>query len=116
METMEQLKNKALAEIEQAITPAALEDVRVEVLGKKGHLTLLMKDLGQKTPEESEKISRLSIASTTAAIVASLDLPDVDQVKTVFNDLFDTIYTKVNTGLQQGVKSEVVKTEEEIPF
>ncbi len=52
METMEHLKSQVLGEIEQATTLAALEDVRVGVMGKKGHLTLLMKDLGQKTPEE----------------------------------------------------------------
>lgn len=52
METMEQLKSQVLGEIELAGTLAVLEDVRVSVLGKKGHLTLLMKDLGQKPPEE----------------------------------------------------------------
>jgi phenylalanyl-tRNA synthetase alpha chain len=56
MGTMEQLKNQAFAEIEQTTTLAALEEVRVNVLGKKGQLTLLMKDLGQKTPEERKTL------------------------------------------------------------
>jgi phenylalanyl-tRNA synthetase alpha chain len=52
MDTLEQLKSQLLGEIKQAVTLAALENVRVNALGKKGHLTLLMKELGQKTPEE----------------------------------------------------------------
>lgn len=59
METMDQLKNQALTVIEGATTLAALEDVRVSVFGKKGHLTLLMKDLGQKTPEERKEIGAM---------------------------------------------------------
>lgn len=52
METMEHLKSQVLSDITQAATLAILDDLRVSVLGKKGHLTLLMKDLGSKTPEE----------------------------------------------------------------
>jgi len=56
MGTMEQLKSHTLSEIEQATTLAVLEDVRINVFGKKGQLTLLMKDLGQKTPEERKAL------------------------------------------------------------
>jgi len=56
MDTMGQLTTQTVKEIEQAVTLAALEDVRVSVLGKKGHLTLLMKELGQKSPEERKTL------------------------------------------------------------
>lgn len=56
MDTIGQLKSQVLQEVQQAATLAALEDVRVRALGKKGHLTLLMKDLGQKTPEERKTL------------------------------------------------------------
>ena len=56
MDTMGQLKVQTLNEIKQASTLALLEDLRVGILGKKGHLTLLMKDLGQKTPEERKTL------------------------------------------------------------
>lgn len=56
MDTMGQLKSQILTQIQQATTLAALEDVRVTAFGKKGHLTLLMKDLGQKTPEERKSL------------------------------------------------------------
>jgi phenylalanyl-tRNA synthetase alpha chain len=52
MDTLEQLKNQVVVDINQAVTLAALEEVRVNALGKKGHVTLLMKELGNKTPEE----------------------------------------------------------------
>jgi phenylalanyl-tRNA synthetase alpha chain len=49
---MTNLLSKLLHEVEKASSLQALEEVRVKALGKKGTLTLLMKDLGQKTPEE----------------------------------------------------------------
>jgi phenylalanyl-tRNA synthetase alpha chain len=56
MGTMEHLKSQLLSEIEQTTTLGAWEEVRVRLLGKKGHLTLLMKDLGKKTPEERKSM------------------------------------------------------------
>jgi phenylalanyl-tRNA synthetase alpha chain len=52
MTQMEQLKRTFLKDLEGTSTLQGLEDLRVKALGKKGDLTLLMKDLGQKTPEE----------------------------------------------------------------
>jgi phenylalanyl-tRNA synthetase alpha chain len=52
MTQMEQLKRAFLKDLEGVSTLQELEDLRVRALGKKGDLTLLMKDLGQKTPEE----------------------------------------------------------------
>lgn len=52
MTQMEQLKRTFLKDLEGVSTLQGLEDIRVRALGKKGDLTLLMKDLGQKTPEE----------------------------------------------------------------
>lgn len=50
------IKSQILDEIKKATTLGALEDVRVSALGKQGHLTLLMKELGQKTPEERKAL------------------------------------------------------------
>lgn len=52
MTQMEQLKRVFLKDLEGVSTLQGLEDLRVRALGKKGDLTLLMKALGQKTPEE----------------------------------------------------------------
>lgn len=52
MESLSNLKNNILEEIEKATSPHELEEIRIRTLGKKGHLTLLMKELGHKSPEE----------------------------------------------------------------
>ena len=52
MENLEPLANEAKAAIEGAADSAALEQLRVEYLGKKGQVTSLLKTLGQLPPEE----------------------------------------------------------------
>src|ERR1700730_7553829 len=49
---MQDLLDSALARIKAAATIDGLEAVRVEVLGRKGILTQLSKDMGKLTPEE----------------------------------------------------------------
>ncbi len=48
---VDSLKGEILGAIGAATDPAALEDVRVAALGKKGRVTALMKDLGGLDPE-----------------------------------------------------------------
>ncbi|SHL34025.1 phenylalanine--tRNA ligase subunit alpha [Roseibium suaedae] len=52
MSDLTTLETEILAAIESAETEAALEDVRVAALGKKGSLSELMKTLGGMSPEE----------------------------------------------------------------
>ena len=52
MQDYEQLKNEILEKIDECSTLEALEDVRVESLGKKGSLSLLMKQLGSIEPDK----------------------------------------------------------------
>lgn len=52
MEDLQQLLNRARSEIDAAQNPAALEQLRVHYLGKKGHLTARLKQLGQLPPEQ----------------------------------------------------------------
>jgi phenylalanyl-tRNA synthetase alpha chain len=49
---MDELRNEALAEVAAAQTPAAVKDVEVRWLGKKGRLTSLLKELGGLSPDE----------------------------------------------------------------
>src|SRR5260221_13683021 len=56
MDAIGQLKNQVILEVEATSSLQELEEVRVKALGKKGHLTLLMKDLGQKTPEQRKTL------------------------------------------------------------
>lgn len=59
-EQLEQLKITALAEIEAAASLAVLEDARVRFLGRKGHLTEVLRGLGTLTPEERPAMGQLA--------------------------------------------------------
>ena len=43
---LEQIRSSALEALEAAATPAALEELRVKLLGKKGELTAVLKQMG----------------------------------------------------------------------
>jgi phenylalanyl-tRNA synthetase alpha chain len=55
MQSLENIKAEALVAIEAASDIAALEELRVSYLGKKGALTGLLKNLGQLSTEERPK-------------------------------------------------------------
>ena len=55
MQSLENIKAEAVVAIEAASDIAALEEVRVSYLGKKGALTGLLKNLGQLSAEERPK-------------------------------------------------------------
>ena len=52
MQNLDAVKTKWLEAVAAAASPAALEDVRVKALGKKGEVTALMKGLGALSPDE----------------------------------------------------------------
>ncbi|MCL4671616.1 MAG: phenylalanine--tRNA ligase subunit alpha [Sphingomonadaceae bacterium] len=54
MQELESRKAVALAAIEAATTPDALEALRVEALGKQGWITLALKTLGGMSPDERQ--------------------------------------------------------------
>ena len=51
-EQLELIKQNALAALEAADTPAALDEQRVKWLGKKGELTAVLKMMGKLSAEE----------------------------------------------------------------
>ena len=59
MDTLETLKPDILKKIEEADSLAALDDIRVAVLGKKGTLPEMMKTLGQLPPEERKTAGQM---------------------------------------------------------
>lgn len=56
MENLEVLTQQALDAVAAATDAAALDQVRVQYLGKKGEITALMKNLGKVAPEDRPKI------------------------------------------------------------
>ncbi|MGA2575432.1 MAG: phenylalanine--tRNA ligase subunit alpha, partial [Bryobacteraceae bacterium] len=53
------LESAALARIHAARSPQDLEAVRIEVLGRKGALTQVSKDMGKLAPEDRARIGKL---------------------------------------------------------
>ena len=64
---LEQIKIQAIDALSQATTPAALEELRVRYLGKKGELTAVLKQMGQLSPEERPVMGQ--IANSVRAII-----------------------------------------------
>ena len=59
-EQLEQIKQNALAALDAAATPAALEELRVKLLGKKGELTAVLKQMGKLSPEDRPIMGQLA--------------------------------------------------------
>ena len=59
-EQLELIKRNALAALDAAGTPAALEELRVKLLGKKGELTAVLKQMGKLSPEERPVMGQLA--------------------------------------------------------
>ncbi len=58
-ESLQQLKNKALSALQQAKDLKSLQDVRVQILGKKGSLTEVMKGMRDLSAEKRPAIGNL---------------------------------------------------------
>ena len=61
-EQLELIKQNALTALDAAETPAALEELRVKLLGKKGELTAVLKMMGNLSPEERPVMGQLANA------------------------------------------------------
>ncbi len=51
-EQLEQIKLQAIAALDNATTPVQLEELRIKLLGKKGELTAVLKQMGKLSAEE----------------------------------------------------------------
>ena len=57
---LEQIRRSAMQDLDQASNPAALEDLRVRLLGKKGELTAVLKQMGKLSAEERPAMGQLA--------------------------------------------------------
>ena len=71
-EQLELIKSRAMSALEAAQTPAALEDIRVQFLGKKGEVTAVLKQMGKLSAEERPIMGQLA-NSVRSEIEASLE-------------------------------------------
>ncbi len=92
-EQLENIRAAALAALEKASIPAELEELRVRLLGKKGELTAVLKQMGKLSPEErpvmgalankvradiEAKLEERKTAANAAALEAKLAAESID--------------------------------------
>ncbi len=76
-EQLENIKRQAMEALEAAGSPAVLEELRVKLLGKKGELTNVLKQMGKLTAQERPVMGQLA-NSVRAEIEAKLEQRKVD--------------------------------------
>ena len=76
-EQLEQIKQNALAALDAASTPTGLEELRIRLLGKKGELTAVLKQMGKLSPEERPVMGQLANA-VRASIEEKLDAREAE--------------------------------------
>ena len=59
-EQLAKIKEEALAALQAAASAAALDELRVKYLGKKGELTAVLKMMGKLSPEERPVMGQLA--------------------------------------------------------
>ena len=69
---LQTIREKALAQLAEAQDTAALEQLRVSVLGKKGELTGILRGMGKLPAEERPKMGQM-VNETRAAIEEALE-------------------------------------------
>ena len=71
-EQLEQIRKKALAQIESSEALEKLNDIRVNILGKKGELTAVLKSMKDVAPEDRPKVGQM-VNETRAEIERVLE-------------------------------------------
>ncbi|MGN0471317.1 MAG: phenylalanine--tRNA ligase subunit alpha, partial [Lachnospiraceae bacterium] len=71
-ERLEQIRQKALQQISESETLEKLNEVRVNILGKKGELTDVLKGMKDVAPEDRPKIGQL-VNDARAVIESKLE-------------------------------------------
>ena len=69
---LEQIRQQAISALDEATTPAVLDELRVKFLGKKGELTAVLKQMGSLSAEERPVMGQIANA-VRADIEAKLD-------------------------------------------
>ena len=57
---LENIRQLSLEQIANAATPAEIDDIRVRVLGKKGEVTAILKQMGKLSAEERPVMGALA--------------------------------------------------------
>ena len=70
-ERLDAIKEQALKQIQESLSPEKLNEVRVSILGKKGELTAVLKGMKDVAPEDRPKVGAI-VNETRAEIEEAL--------------------------------------------
>ncbi len=85
MQDYDKLKNEVLIKIKEANSLDDLENLRVQVLGKKGSITSLMKQLGSLEPDKRREVGQI-LNSLQKNIIESIDNKKSSLEETYLNE------------------------------
>ena len=72
MQNLDELSSEILSAVEAADTTDALEAVRIDALGKKGRISVMMRELGGMDPEE-RKVAGQTLNKVKDGIAAAIE-------------------------------------------
>lgn len=109
---LEELSGKAAAEIEAATDPRVLEQLRVDLLGKKGRVTELLKQLGGMAPEQrkafGEQVNRVKETLGSALERRAQALGEAELARKLASETIDV--TLPGRGEEVGALHPVTRT------
>ena len=109
---LEELSSKAATEIEGATDPRVLEQMRVDLLGKKGRVTELLKQLGGMAPEQrkafGEQVNRVKETLSAALERKAQQLGDAALARKLASETIDV--TLPGRGEDVGALHPVTRT------
>jgi len=109
---LEELSSKAAAEIEGATDPRVLEQMRVDLLGKKGRVTELLKQLGGMAPEQrkafGEQVNRVKETLSAALERKAQALDEAELARKLASETIDV--TLPGRGEEVGALHPVTRT------
>ena len=113
---MDDLRDKYIALINDAGDEAAIEDLRVQAVGKKGEIALKMRELGKMTPEERQvmgpKLNALKDEINSALSAKKSALADAALDERLRSEWLDV--TLPSRGRRQGTIHPISQVTEEV--
>ncbi|WP_370232091.1 phenylalanine--tRNA ligase subunit alpha [Cognatishimia sp.] len=113
---MDDLRDKYIALIADAADEAAIEDLRVQAVGKKGEIALKMRELGKMTPEERQimgpKLNALKDEINSALSAKKASLADAALEERLRSEWLDV--TLPARGRRQGSIHPISQVTEEV--
>ncbi|MEO0367549.1 MAG: phenylalanine--tRNA ligase subunit alpha [Pseudomonadota bacterium] len=107
---------RALTAIEQSSSPNALEDLRVQYLGKKGELTGQLKQIGslpvEERPKFGDRVNAIKAELSESLVLKKRQLEDAELLASIANESLDI--TLPGRGVDQGGIHPVTRTMQRI--